>query len=48
MSNVFKHGGYGVMVNTRVCGTLDLGSIPSSHPKYYKTRLRGFCSIWGD
>lgn len=27
------YGAYGVTVNTRVCGTLNLGSIPSRHPK---------------
>ena len=27
-----QHGGYGVTVNTRVCGTRNLGSIPSSRP----------------
>jgi len=26
------YGGYGVMVNTEVCGTFDSGSIPDSHP----------------
>lgn len=29
------HGDYGVMVNTRVCGALDSGSIPDSRPKIY-------------
>ena len=27
-----KYGGYGVMVNTEVCGTFNSGSIPDSHP----------------
>lgn len=27
------YGDYGVTVNTEVCGTFDLGSIPSSPPK---------------
>jgi hypothetical protein len=27
------YGGYGVTVNTEVCGTFDQGSIPCSHPK---------------
>ena len=32
------YGGYGVTVNTEVCGTFDQGSIPCSHPKKEKNQ----------
>lgn len=31
---VIEHGGYGVTVNTEVCGASDSGSIPDNRPKY--------------
>lgn len=31
-SEAYKYGDYGVTVNTRVCGTRNEGSIPSSRP----------------
>ncbi len=31
--NLEFYGGYSSTVRTSVCGTDDLGSIPSSHPK---------------
>lgn len=34
-----RHGAYGVTVNTRVCGTRNLGSIPSRHPKSYEKEI---------
>ncbi len=39
------HGDYGVTVNTEVCGTFDLGSIPSS-PPIIKSPLWAFY-YWG-
>lgn len=35
-------GGYGVAASTRVCGTLSLGSIPSSHPLKYNSLIGEF------
>ena len=35
-------GGYSVMVNTAVCGTVNEGSIPSSHP----TRTPSFWKVF--
>ncbi len=37
---MFSDGGYGVTVNTRVCGALDSGSIPDSRPKIIKDAQR--------
>ncbi len=31
------YGGYGVTVNTEVCGAFDSGSIPDSRPEYNKS-----------
>ena len=39
------YGGYGVTVNTGVCGTSDSGSIPGSHPNITKTACEGGLTI---
>ena len=33
VDNYYLYGGYGVTVNTEVCGAFDSGSIPDSRPK---------------
>ena len=33
------HGGYGVTVNTEVCGASDQGSIPCSHPDEKRPKM---------
>ena len=40
------HGGYGVTVNTEVCGAFDSGSIPDSRP-HARTPFRGLLRVGG-
>lgn len=43
----FLHGVYGVTVNTAGCGSANLGSIPSRHPRTKKDRISGLFFVRG-